>query len=149
MASSNADFRLRLERSPIFAAQPEKYRQQWLKKCLEFGEAKCTKPANREVFNSPDNCYQRLWDWGFSAGCFFVRGRYRKGLAESREYLCSYHGTELKNKHGLTSRVVQKDKEGKVLSDRQRNTITRKAGCLMTYYLSFRTPYEGTSTDRA
>lgn len=77
MASPSANFRLRLERSALFAAQREKYRQPWLRKFLELGEARCTKPVNGEVFESPDDCFQRLWDWGFSAGCFFVKGRHR------------------------------------------------------------------------
>lgn len=95
MASPNASFRLQLERSAIFTAQPEKYCQQWLKKCLELGQVRCTKPANGEVFDSLDDCFQRLWDWGFSAGCFSVEGRHRKGPPASREYHCCYHGTKL------------------------------------------------------
>jgi hypothetical protein len=74
------------------------------------------------------------------------RGHSRKGLEgwnSCREFKCMLHGTKTLNTRGLEPRKL-KDKEGKVVTDRQRNKMVKaKKDCGFNYPLSHKTVSKG------
>src|SRR4051794_25206793 len=110
MASPNAAFRLRLERSPVYEVISPSQRQTWLSVCLSLGEEKTRKPGHKETFEGGyEECWNRLFHWGLTAGCLFAKGRHRTGNTPTREYFCKFHGDKIDNTRGLKDIVVRKD----------------------------------------
>ena len=59
------------------------------------------------------------------------------------EFKCRLHGTKTLNTRGLESRKLE-DKEGKVVTDRQRNTMVKaKKNCGFNYLLSHKAVSKG------
>lgn len=86
MATPTAAFRRRLETSPVYEVIPVRQRQTWVSACLALGEDRTRKPQDEEVFEQPDDCWERLFNWSFTRGCIFVKGRHRGGAYLARWY---------------------------------------------------------------
>lgn len=56
-----------------------------------------------------------------------------------------HHGTETRNDRGLEPRV-ERDAEGKIMSQRQRDIYYKKKDCLWLYYYSFKAISKGIDT---
>jgi hypothetical protein len=76
-------------------------------------------------------------------GLGVVQGRVWKDGTPRREFKCMLHGTKTLNTRGLEPRKL-KDKEGKVVTDRQRNKMVKaKKDCGFNYPLSHETVSKG------
>jgi len=137
MATLNAAFRRRLESSDVYKVIPVSQRQTWISACLALGEEKTRKPGHEEIFKDPDDCADRIFHWGFTEGCIFVKGRHRSGPYPGRWYWCKHHGKESRNDRGLESQV-RKDDNGDIVGSRSRERKTQATDCPVEYYLSLR-----------
>jgi hypothetical protein len=76
-------------------------------------------------------------------GFAVVQGRVWKDGTPRWQFHCKAHGTKTKNKRNLEARK-RKDEEGKVISDRQRDTIIKaKRDCGFKYLLSHKPVSKG------
>jgi hypothetical protein len=110
-----------IEQSPTYVALPEHAKPAWLRAIRALPPAWLIAPATGEVFEGKEDCHQRLQGWGLFEGFGVVQGRVWKDGTPRWEFKCKLHGTETLNTRGLEPRKL-KDKEGKVVTDRQRNT---------------------------
>jgi MULE transposase domain len=135
MASPNA--RIALQGHRTYPALAMKHREAWLREMDALGDL--ARPVrHEEVFASKEECVQRLDAWGFAAGYRWVTGRSRAtDRYPSWQFLCSFHGNSTANRRGLEAEVVRDD-TGKVLSNRQRDTVNRRLECPAKYGLSKR-----------
>ena len=76
-------------------------------------------PQTREQFESLGQAEQRLTAWVLVAGFAWVSGGGGSRKVPGKTFLCIHHGKKSANKRGLEDHVV-KDREGKLLSKRQR-----------------------------
>lgn len=139
MATPTAAFRRRLETSPVYEVIPVRQRQTWVSACLALDEDSIRKRQDEEVFEQPDDCWGRLFNWSFTRGCVFVKGRHRGGAYLARWYNCKHHGRVSRNDRGLESEV-RKDDNGQVVGSRSREGKTRAISCDVHYYLAFHKP---------
>jgi hypothetical protein len=124
------------ERSPTYTALPDHAKPAWLRAVGALPPAWLIAPATGEVFEGKDNCYQRLQAWALLQGFAVVQGRVWKDGTPRWQFICKAHGTKTENKRNLESRK-RKDEEGKVVSDRQRDTMIKaKKDCEFEYLLS-------------
>jgi hypothetical protein len=132
-----------LEKSPTYVALPDHAKPAWLRAIRALPPAWLIAPATGEIFEGKDNCHQRLNGWGLFEGFAVVQGRVWKDGTPRWEFICKLHGTKTENKRGLEPRK-QKDKEGKVVSGRQRNTMVKaKKDCGFKYLLSHKAVSKG------
>lgn len=124
-----------LEKTQTYLNLPSHLRKLWLKKLKTFPVAWLQKPSSKERFESPQQCLERLNAYGFLEGCLFVTGRSRSDGTPNFQYLCKFHGEKTANKRKLEERVA-KDEEGKIVTQRQRDTQVKKRGCPVEYFLS-------------
>lgn len=137
MAAPNAQIALRMQSSQTYQHLPANLRPEWVSKVNSFPPAWLEKPVNKEVFESPRQCLERLNAYGFFEGCLFVSGRQRRNGTPSWDYLCKFHGIETANKRRLEDRVTR-DLEGEIVTKRQRDTQNKRLGCPVIYCLSFK-----------
>ena len=50
--------------------------------------------------------------------------------------VCKHFGEETSNKHRLEEKVVRRDADGQIVSDRKRNKDDRRTGCRVRYVVS-------------
>jgi hypothetical protein len=91
-------------------------------------------PKSGEVFKSKELCKKRLQAFAFIQGFAVVIGKSDKNRAI---FHCIHHSAETRNDRGLEPRVV-KDKEGGIISQRQRDTYCQKKDCLWYCFYSFK-----------
>jgi hypothetical protein len=95
-----------------------------------------------EVFESKEMCRKRLQAFALTQGFAVVVGRSDK---DRSVFHYIHHGAETRNDRGLEPRV-EKDKDGKIISQRQRDTYYKKKDCLWLCYCSFKAVSRGTET---
>ena len=136
MASSEA--RTALQRSPTYAVVPIHLQQAWINYVLTLGDA-TRRPEDGEEFpGGPEECKRRLNTWGFTQGCAYVIIRSRAtDFTPSWQFSCFFHGNKSKNWRNIQEDRVEKDQEGQITSQRQRNTSNRKFGCPSRYSLVY------------
>jgi hypothetical protein len=123
---------------PNLCCLPEHTKPTWLRAIRALPPAWLTALTTDEVFEGKEDCLQRLQGWGLFEGFRVVQGRVWKDGTPRWEFKCKLHGTKTLNICSLEPRKL-KDKEGKVATDRQRNTMVKaKKGCGFNYLLSFR-----------
>lgn len=145
MASSNANLALRLQRSRTFAVLQDTYRQSWLEHCMTIPEEEMHPLGNDVVLGDEDvakgwEVGQRVVDklnvYGMVSGSFWRCTNYRKThLTPALEIRCYFAG---KAKVSGLEDEVQRDNEGKVVSQRQRNTFNERCDCRAMYRVSYK-----------
>jgi hypothetical protein len=145
MASPNASLALRLQQSPTYTALGATYRQAWLEHCLKLGEDRVSKPRDGEVYETlPDKqmsklVLQRLNDYGIAAGCAFAICRSDfKHPHPNVTFTCVFFGSKTANKHKIPEERVTRDGEGRVITQRSRNTNHSRLGCRVKYRIAFK-----------
>jgi Transcription factor AFT len=83
-------------------------------------------PKSGEVFESKEFCKKRLQAFAFTQGFAIVIGKSDKNRAI---FHCIHYNAETRNNRGLKPRMI-KEKEGRIISQRQRNTYYQKKNCL-------------------
>jgi hypothetical protein len=96
-------------------------------------------PKSGEVFESKEMCKKRLQAFALYQGFAVVVGKSNK---DRSIFHCIHHSAESRNNRGLEPRVVR-DEEGKVISERKRDTYCRKKDCLWICYCSFKAVSRG------
>jgi hypothetical protein len=99
-------------------------------------------PISGEVFDSKDMCRKRLQAYALTQGFAVV---VRKSDKDRIILHCVHHGIETRNDRGLEP-WVERDAEGKIVSQRQRDTYCKKKDCLWLYYCSFKAISKETDT---
>ena len=139
MASPNA--RIALRNTKTFKKLPEGYHEAWLNHLEALG-SHSERPRDGEVFKDQHHCLRRLNAWGMREGCAYVTSTSRaKNQTPNWDFACVFHSSQSQNNWKLKDdRVVREEIEGEtqVVSDRQRDTLNRRLGCPVKYYLSFR-----------
>ena len=79
-------------------------------------------PISGEIFDSKDIYRKRLQAYVLTQGFTIVVGKSNKDRINLH---CVHHGTETRNDRGLEPRV-ERDAEGKIISQRQRDTYYKK-----------------------
>src|SRR6266480_6782880 len=132
-------FAMDIEQSPTYLALPEHAKPAWLRAIQALPPAWLIAPATGEIFQGKEDCYQRLQAWGLFQGFAVVQGKVWKEPGTPRwEFKCKQHGTKTLNTRGLEPRKLE-DKEGKVVTNRQRNTMVKaKKDCGFKYLLSYK-----------
>ena len=127
-----------LKLSPTYLNLPENTRNEWIKKVQSFPPGWIKKPYNGQIFESSTDCLDRLNAYGFLEGCLFVIGR-RGGTKESPTWYmrCKFHGARSLNVRKLESRV-ERDEDSNIVTQRKRDTRTKKRDCPVLYYLHYR-----------
>lgn len=137
MASPNASAAM-LRQSSTYSTIPDTYRAAWLDACLKLDS--CDAPKHGEVFTYALGeqvshlVRDRLNDYGLAAGIEFVIGLHSKGA--SFEVRCKHYGGESANTHRLKDKVVVRDREGTITSDRVRNRDDGRTGCRVRYLVN-------------
>jgi hypothetical protein len=75
-------------------------------------------PKSGEVFESKKECKKRLQAFTLTQGFAVVVGKSHK---DRSVFHCIHHSAESRNDRGLEPRVLR-DEEGKIVSERQRDT---------------------------
>ncbi len=136
-------FAMDIEQSPTYVALPEHAKPAWLRAIRALPPAWLLAPATGEVFEGKEDCHRRLQGWGLFEGFGIVQGRVWKHGTPRWEFRCKLHSTKTLNTRGLEPRKL-KDKEGKVVTDRQRNTMVKaKKDCGFNYLLSYKPVSKG------
>ena len=91
-------------------------------------------PKSGEVFESKEMCKKRLQAFVLAQGFAVVVGRSDK---DRSIFYCIHYSAKTRNNRGLEPRVV-KDREGQIMSERQRDTYCKKKDCLWLCYCSFK-----------
>src|SRR5450759_198419 len=134
-----------IEASPTYQALPEHAKSAWLKAVKALPAAWLLPPATGERFEGRDHCLKRLNGYGLYEGFAVVSGRVWKETTLRWQFLCKMHGTATANKRGLEARKA-KDKEGNLVTDRQRDTMVKaKKDCRFEYTLSYKAISNGSS----
>jgi len=95
-----------------------------------------------------DDCYQRLQGWGLFEGFAVVQGRVWKDGTPRWEFKYKLHSTKTLNTRGLEPRKLE-DREGKVVTDRQRPTVVKaRRDCGFNYLLSHKAVSKGSEEKR-
>jgi len=105
-------------------------------------ERRLIAPKSGEVFESKEECKKRLQAFAFAQAFAVVFDKFDKLRSI---FHCIHHGHDTRNDRGLEPRVVR-DEEGKIVSERQRDTYYSKKGCLWLCYYSFEAVSRGTET---
>jgi hypothetical protein len=137
MTSPNAQIAVHLQSTPIYQRLPAHQRRERVTKISSFPPEWLQKPANGDRFESPQQCLERLNAYGFFEGCLFVTGKQRLDGTPSWELKCNFYGLQTSNKWHLEDQVI-KDAEGVIMSNRKRDTHTKRKGCPMAYMVSFK-----------
>ena len=88
---------------------------------------------------------RRLQGWALFEGFAVVQGRVWKDQTPRWQFLCKQHGTKTANTRDLEARK-DKDEEGNVVTDRQRDTMIKaKKDCHFEYNLSYKPVSRGSS----
>jgi hypothetical protein len=132
-----------LESHPTFVQLPKHVKPVWLRHVKAFPAAWLEEPASNEVFNDKSHCLERLQAWAFIQGFAVVQGRVWTDRTHRWQFKCLLHGTETQNRRGLDGRA-EKDKAGKIVSNRKRNTMIKvKKDCQFEYLLSHKAVSRG------
>jgi len=107
-----------LERHPTFLQLPEHVKPVWLRQIRTFPTAWLEEPTSDEVFRDKGHCLERLQAWAFTQGFAVVQGKVWADKTPRWQFKCLQHGKDTQNNRELERRVG-KDKEGKIISDRQ------------------------------
>lgn len=106
-------------------------------------------PQTDEIFDNLEHCNRRLRAFALAEGFDIVRNGGGTGAAPAYRFLCYYHGTHTKNNRKLEARV-EKDKEGKITSKRQRQaTNVRQLDCPWSALCSYKSVGKRGSGDKA
>ncbi|KIW89890.1 uncharacterized protein Z519_09319 [Cladophialophora bantiana CBS 173.52] len=93
-------------------------------------------PANKETYNTIEECYQRLVGYSLSQGFDIVRSSGGTPSNPGSSFLCIYHGDRTRNTRDLEE-SVEGDKDGVIVSKRQRNlTHIRGTGANKAFTLT-------------
>jgi hypothetical protein len=103
----------------------------WLRVIRALPPAWLIAPATGELFEGKEDCHQRLQGWGLFEGFGFVQGRIWKDGTPRWEFKCKLHGTKTLNTRGVEPRK-RKDKESKMVTDQQRNTMVKTKTAVLT-----------------
>jgi hypothetical protein len=126
-----------LRESQTYSVLPDTYRKAWLDACSKQLEDRCAPPKDGDIFEElpgevlSHKIRDRLNDYGLIAGIEFTIGKNRRGV--SIEVICKHFGEETTNKRGLKDKVVRRDEEGQIISDRKRNKDDRRTGYKVRY----------------
>ena len=113
-----------IEASPTYQALPEHAKSAWLKAVRALPPAWLLPPATSERFESRDHCLKRLNEYRLYEGFAVVLRRVWKRITSHWQFLCKMHGGATANKRGLEAHKA-KDKEGNLVTDRQRDIIIK------------------------
>ena len=103
-------------------------------------------PATGEIFQSKEECKKRLQGFALNQGFAVVAGKSYKEGTPRNEFLCIHHGDKTRNDRGLEEKV-EKDSEGKIISQRQREaTFVKQKSCKWRYICSYRPVKRGDTT---
>ena len=96
-------------------------------------------PASKgEVFDSFEQCQQRLNVWAMVEGFAIVVRGHGISTIPCKRFRCIHHGEETRNDRELED-DVEKDSEGRIISERQRGaTHTKQKECKWYAYCSFK-----------
>lgn len=121
-----------LRQSRTYSILLKTYRDAWLDACLKQLEERYRSFKEGEVFEcAPGEIINyfirdRLNDYGLVINIEFVISKYRKGV--SFEILYKHYNKTTVNLHRLNDKIIRKDKEGKIASDRVRNRDNGRTG---------------------
>ena len=118
----------------LFPLMPAHLRPAFERLISAIPESWLLAPKSGEIFESKDTCKKRLQAFALAQGFAVVVGKSHK---DRSTYHCIHHGADTRNDRGLEARVVR-DEEGKVVSERQRDTYCRNKDCLWMCYCSFK-----------
>jgi hypothetical protein len=139
---------MNIEQSPTYTALPKHAKPAWLHAIRALPPAWLVAPATGEIFKSKEDCYQRLQGWALFEGFAVVQGRVWKDGTLRWEFKCKLHSSETQNHRGLELRKL-KNEEGKVITDRQRNTMVKaKKDCGFNYLLSYKMVRKGPDEEK-
>jgi hypothetical protein len=134
-----------IEDSPTYQALPEHAKSAWLKAVRALPAAWLLPPATGERFEGRDHCLKRLNGYGLYEGFAVVSGRVWKETTLRWQFLCKMHGSVTANKRSLEARKAT-DKEGNLMTDRQRDTMIKaKKDCRFEYTLFYKAISNGSS----
>jgi len=95
-------------------------------------------PISGEVFDSVNECQERLVAYSLSQGFDIIVTNSATKPAPRATYCCTHHGEETRNWRKL-SRTVERDEDGSIVSDRQReHTHVRQTGCKWSCTVSYK-----------
>jgi hypothetical protein len=125
-----------IEQSPTYMALLEHAKPAWLHAIRALPPAWLVAPATSEAVEGKEDCHQRLQGWGLFESFGVVQGRLWKDGTPRWEFKCKLHSTKTLNTRSLEPRKLE-DKEGKIVIDRQRNTMVKaKKDCGFNHLLS-------------
>jgi hypothetical protein len=79
-------------------------------------------PISGELFDSLEDCNQRLRGFALAEGFDIVRHGGGTGALPSYRFKCIFHGSKTQNNRKLEDRV-EVDSEGRIVSKRKKNAI--------------------------
>ena len=134
-----------IEASPTYQALPEHAKSAWLSAVRALPPAWLLPPATGERFEGRNHCLKRLNGYGLYEGFAVVSGKVWKEGTPHWQFLCKMYGKATANKYRLEA-CKAKDKEGNLVTDRQRNTMIKvKKDCHFEYLLSYKAVSKGSS----
>jgi hypothetical protein len=123
----------------LFPLMPAHLRPAFERLVSTTSEAWLLAPNSGETFESKEMCKKRLQAFALGQGFAVVVG---KSHSDRIIFHCIHHSPNTRNDRGLEPRVVR-DEEGKIVSNRKRDTYCRKKDCLWMCYCSFKTVSRG------
>lgn len=151
MASPNASLARRLQESKTFEKVDPRYREVWLRHCIELGEEGISCPQDGEIFfkrmdkTMTEIVLRRLNNYGFASGSFFMTTKNRMSSSPpSIVFQCLFHSTKRVSHKKKGAQVpedilVRKDPvTGEIIGSRQRERSDRRLGCMVKYTVAFK-----------
>src|SRR5438034_7365451 len=134
---------MNIEASSTYQTLSEHIKSAWLKAVRALSPAWLLSSVTGERFENRDHCLKRLNGYGLYEGFAVVSGRVWKEGTLRWQFLCKMHGKATANKRRLKACKV-KDKEGNLMTDRQRDTMIKaKKDCHFKYILSYKAVSKG------
>ncbi len=134
-----------IKASPTYQALSEHAKSAWLKAVRALSPAWLLSPVTSEYFEDCDYCLKRLNGYGLYEGFAVVLGRVWKEGTLCWQFLCKMYGKATTNKCKLEA-CKAKDKEGNLVTDRQRNTMIKaKKDYHFEYILSYKAVSKGSN----
>ena len=131
--------RVALQQHSTYAVLAVHHRTVWVDHMIKLGN-RAKRPEDGEVFQSKDDALDRLNSYGFSIGCRFSTKSARVGRANPTpnwDFVCAGFGEDTQNKHRLEP-AKRQNKEGEIISKRQRDTTNNRHGCQTMYSVSYK-----------
>jgi len=136
----STSFEQQLRESTVFSLLDSTYHTSWIKHCLTIPTNRRAKPQDGKVFEAYEDCLARLNQYRIIAGCCFVttNNRSTQKTGKSVDFACLFHGKQTKNARGLEPAVVRDPDSNVIISQRQRDRVTRTGhDCKVVYVCSF------------